>query len=298
MSTIIGRGITVGGKFDFSGANITKDDLEYGKYGWDANGNLITGLREGSVTLQPSSLTLDADNPTGTITVTRAGDGVISASSSNTSVATVSVSGTIVTVSGVSETAGSATITVNVARGTDYKAASATCVVTAKLFPNPLNTDQLTLGQTGVYFKAYPSIKWQVQHLDGDYVYLALAAMTEGSSFGSNNAYSGSTIAQKCTNYLNNTIPNVADYLEEVTVNGVTAKVFIPSRAMYESEWDWPKAGSSNRTCQLNGSNLAYWTSTALGTDVWRVDGYGDFNSYPPSKTYGFRPAVKVQYKA
>jgi len=287
--------------FDFSGANITRDDLVYGKYGWDASGKLITGWREGSVTLTPTSLTLNADSPTGTITVTRAGDGVISASSSDISVATVSVSGTTVTVSSVNETAGSATITVNVARGTEYESASATCAVT--VFVNPLNKDSMTLGDNTVYFTAYPSIMWQVQHIDGDYVYLALYPMTETSQFrSSGSSYSGSIIAQKCAEYLTNTIPNVARYLEDVTVNGVTAKVFIPSKAMYDTEWDWPKSGQSNRICYLNGSNTAYWTSTAYDSRyVWIVLRDGDlygYNIIPNDNSRGFRPAVKVRYKA
>jgi len=166
-------------------------------------------------------------------------------------------------------------------------------------FTNPLNTDQLTLGQTGVYFTAYPDITWQVQHLDGNYVYLALYPMTETTTFGSSTTYSGSTIATKCTTYLNSTIPNVADYLESVTVNSVTAKVFIPSYDQLNSEWDWPKAGASNRICQLNGFNKAYWTSTAINSSyVWYVSDSGGLGSYTPSFTIGFRPAVKVQYKA
>ena len=165
-------------------------------------------------------------------------------------------------------------------------------------FTNPLNTDQLTLGQTGVYFTTYPSITWQVQHLDGDYAYLALYPMTETTTFGSSTTYSGSAIATKCTTFLNNTIPNVADYLEEVTVNGVTAKVFIPSKAMYETDWDWPKAAAANRVCQLNGSNKPYWTSTAYDSSyVWYVNNYGLFVNVYPTQTHGFRPAVKVRYK-
>lgn len=162
-----------------------------------------------------------------------------------------------------------------------------------------LNTDSPTLGET-VYFTAYPSITWQVQHLDGNYAYLALYPMTETSAFGSSTSYSGSTIAQKCTDYLNNTIPNVAQYLEDITVNSVMAKVFIPSYEQLSSDWDWPKAGRNNRICQLNGSNKSYWTSTAYSSSyVWYVysDGYFYNNVYPSGAT-GFRPAVKVRYKA
>ncbi len=86
------------------------------------------GKANGSVSLNPSSMTLDMNNKTKTIAVTRAGDGTISAESGNTAAATVSVSGTTVTVTGVAN--GSATITVSVAEGTNHKAASATCAVT------------------------------------------------------------------------------------------------------------------------------------------------------------------------
>ena len=158
-----------------------------------------------------------------------------------------------------------------------------------------LNTDSPTLGET-VYFRDYPDITWQVQHLDGDYAYLASYPIIGTTQFDPNNStsYSGSTIASKCTIFLNDTIPNVADCLEEVTVNGVTAKVFIPSLNQLNSEWDWPKAGASNRSCQRS----RYWTSTAASTSyVSYVDTYGDFTSNYSSITMGFRPAVKVNYK-
>ena len=74
-------------------------------------------------------MTLDTTTKSKTITVTRSGDGTISAVSSNTAAATVSVSGNTVTVSGKAN--GSATITISVAAGTNYTApASKTCAVT------------------------------------------------------------------------------------------------------------------------------------------------------------------------
>lgn len=208
MGTIYGDALKSGGKFDFSGANVTVNDLPYNVYAWDANGQLIGRS-------------------------------------------------------------------------------------------SPLNTANLTLGQHDVYFRDYPDIKWQVQHIDGDYVYLALYPMIDTSAFGSSTTYSGSTIASKCTTFLNNTIPNVADYLEDVTVNGVTAKVFIPSYDQLNSDWNWPKAGVSNRICQYNGSDCYYWTSSAYNSStVWfvSVNGYFD-HDYSPSYVHGFRPAVKVRYK-
>ena len=87
------------------------------------------GKAAGSLTLSKSSATIDYNATTTTFTVTRAGDGVISATSSNTNVATVSVSGTTVTVT--KKTAGTATITVKVAEGTNHLApANKTCAIT------------------------------------------------------------------------------------------------------------------------------------------------------------------------
>ena len=94
------------------------------------------GKAAGSLSISPTSITLNASNRSKTITVTRAGNGVVSASSNNTGVAKVTVSGTTVTVSSVNDTTGNATITISVAAGTNHTApASKTCAVTASFKP-------------------------------------------------------------------------------------------------------------------------------------------------------------------
>lgn len=87
------------------------------------------GKAAGSLSISPTSMTLDTTTKSKTITVTRSGNGTISAVSSNTAAATVSVSGNTVTVTGKAN--GSATITISVAAGTNYTApTSKTCAVT------------------------------------------------------------------------------------------------------------------------------------------------------------------------
>ena len=94
----------------------------------------------GSLTLSASSVTLNTSNLTKTVTVTRAGDGTITATSNNTGVATVSVSGNTITISHVNKTTGSATITVKVAAGTNHTAPSdKTISVTAQFVSSTLN---------------------------------------------------------------------------------------------------------------------------------------------------------------
>lgn len=86
----------------------------------------------GSLTLNKTSLALDAVIKTGTVTATRSGNGAISAVSDKTSVATVSVSGTTITVTAKGN--GTATITVSCAAGTNHNApASRTISVTVQM---------------------------------------------------------------------------------------------------------------------------------------------------------------------
>lgn len=92
------------------------------------------GKAAGSLSLSPTTLTIDASSTTGTITVTRGGDGAITAKSSNTNIATVSVDGNKITVTKKGN--GTATITVSVAEGTNYLApANKTVAVTCQSVP-------------------------------------------------------------------------------------------------------------------------------------------------------------------
>lgn len=86
----------------------------------------------GSLSVDQNSLSLDNASLTGTVSVTRVGDGAVSAVSSNTNVATVSVSGMSVTVTAIAT--GTATVTVSVAAGTNHTApADVTVSVTSTL---------------------------------------------------------------------------------------------------------------------------------------------------------------------
>lgn len=82
--------------------------------------------------ISPTSMTLNDNGASKTITVNRAGDGVVSAVSSNTTAATVSVSGTIVTVT--RNVSGGTTVSISIAAGTNYLAynGTLTCAVTVE----------------------------------------------------------------------------------------------------------------------------------------------------------------------
>lgn len=91
------------------------------------NVNWTIAKAAGSLSLSTNSLTIDANSTTASFTVTRAGDGAISATSSAPDIAAVSVSGNTVTVT--KKAVGTATITVTMAETAFYSGASATCVV-------------------------------------------------------------------------------------------------------------------------------------------------------------------------
>ena len=105
------------------------------------------GKATGSLSLNKSSISLNVSKMSDTITVTRPGTGVISAVPTAPSVASVSVSGNVVTVTGKAK--GNATITVSVAADTNYTApADKTCSVNVTLPTNTLNdNDWATIKQ-------------------------------------------------------------------------------------------------------------------------------------------------------
>jgi hypothetical protein len=83
---------------------------------------------DGSVSASPDSLSLTEGGDAGSSTLTVTGDGAVTVESSNAAVATVSISGTTVTVIPVAE--GSATVTVSMAETVHYSAAEDTISVT------------------------------------------------------------------------------------------------------------------------------------------------------------------------
>lgn len=90
----------------------------------------------GSSSLNKTSVTLNTDKLSDTVTVTRSGTGAITATSSNTNIATVSVSGNVVTISSVNKASGSATITIKVAADDSYNAPTdKTVSVSAEFVP-------------------------------------------------------------------------------------------------------------------------------------------------------------------
>ena len=119
------------------------------------------GKAANSVTNSPSSIVLKSSAKTATFTVNRKGNGTITATSNNTGVAkikSINQSTGVVTVESVNDTTGTAKITVKVAEGTNYKAASDTTVNVTATFREYLYGFDLTIADSNPATRVtYPS---------------------------------------------------------------------------------------------------------------------------------------------
>lgn len=135
--------------------------------------------KAGSFTKDKTSIQITTNKKSDTITITRDGTGAISASSNNTQVATTSVSGNVVTVTGVKS--GNCVITINVAADTNHTApASQTVNVSVSLISNTLNenswADIKSVSDAGT-----GSTYWNV----GDYKNIQISGTVQGMSLNS-----------------------------------------------------------------------------------------------------------------
>ena len=82
-----------------------------------------TSQKEGIITLSTDNVSVNASTPTATVTFTTNSDGIPTVTSSDTNIATASISGTTITITGV-ET-GTTTIVLNIPATTHYTACTA-----------------------------------------------------------------------------------------------------------------------------------------------------------------------------
>lgn len=141
--------------------------------------NWSIGKKAGSFTKDKTSIQITTNKKSDTITITREGTGAISASSNNTQVATTSVSGNVVTVTGVKS--GNCVITINVAEDTNHTAPeSQTVNVSVSLISNTLNenswADIKSVSDAGT-----GATYWNV----GDYKNIQISGTVQGMSLNS-----------------------------------------------------------------------------------------------------------------
>ena len=140
--------------------------------------------------------------------------------------------------------------------------------------------------------------EWLVVNKTSNQAMLARSVIESKTIFGSNSTYSGSDLANTAKTYENNFsgINKVilAACCPQTTVNGVTAKIFVPSYDQVNGGFSHFK-NNTNRICQYNGSNDNWWTSSPSGSYAYCVSSDGNVNSYGyVGGSYGFRPFVAL----
>lgn len=139
---------------------------------------------------------------------------------------------------------------------------------------------------------------WRVVHQEGTHWYLASENIVSKTVFGPNTSYSGSTLARVANDYQTQQLSATAlEYCVDVTVEGVTNKVFIPTYTQTTGGFNY-YTSSTNRICQYNGSNSYWWISSPnSGTNYnYAVDNAGLFGSVSHGDSYGFRPHICIKY--
>ena len=166
----------------------------------------------------------------------------------------------------------------------------------------PPVTGDLVVGNT----VTFDNKTWRVVHNTSNQWYLALSTIDEDIAFDENGdyntlaSYSGSTLANKCASYLNNFSANAQSFMQNVTVNGVTTKVFVPSFEQVNGGFSWYNS-DANRICKYTVNEYAtcwWWTSspyTYSNARSYCVDDKGSvFNASVAMDLRGFRPHICI----
>lgn len=148
--------------------------------------------------------------------------------------------------------------------------------------------------------------KWLVCHYDSstNRVYLITSDTVDNCKFNTNGSstYAGSILAARCTTYQNESMSTDAlNMCVDVTVDDVTAKVFVPGLVQMQAEtypnqgFSWFNSDSHREVAGAMGYYAYYWTSSAYSSRrVYRVYN-GSLGNTTTNTTHGFRPCVCVQ---
>lgn len=146
---------------------------------------------------------------------------------------------------------------------------------------------KLLLGET----IAFDGMYWIVCHVDyiQKLAYLACTVIVQNTTFGSNNSYSSSQLKNVAKAFENNMSSAALARMQDVTVNGVTSKVFAASYDQMNGGFAYFNS-NERRVCQSQW----YWTSSPDSSSVvWTVYTDGSLNyTGSPSSSGGFRPFV------
>ena len=138
--------------------------------------------------------------------------------------------------------------------------------------------------------------EWRVVHQEGTHWYLAAKDIYSITSFSTGNlSYKNSTLANVAATYESEQLSTTAkEYCIDVTVENVTAKVFVPNYNWVNGGFEYYNS-NTNRICNYNGVNKDWWASSfAAPSQVYRVRSDGTLYGTSYSDIYGFRPHICI----
>lgn len=176
---------------------------------------------------------------------------------------------------------------------------------------------------------------WTVVHVTTDLIYMILTNIYSLTRFsnGSIAQYSSSNLVTLCNTFLGTIDSKYQAVMADVTVNGVTQKVFVPAHGMVCNDSPNPYSGSNgtnnikdntgsygdgktaypcfswfnaargtgyaNRIARYNGKAYEWWVSTAINREnAWYVYKEGSASIFNSTMyQYGFRPCIAVKRK-
>lgn len=140
----------------------------------------------------------------------------------------------------------------------------------------------------------YDDKQWRVVHNDGAKWYLAAKDAITTTAFGSNTTYSGSTIYNIITDYLNGMTALAKKFMVSVTVEGVTSKIFLPTYDQANGGFSYYNS-DANRLLTYGGDAVAWWLSSKYGdTYVRDVRSDGTIGAWEPNNVIGCRPHICI----
>ena len=130
---------------------------------------------------------------------------------------------------------------------------------------------------------------------DNTYILGSVFAWNEivyNTTGGSTN-YANSLLREHCAQYQSSIASDSLALAINTTVNGVTDKVFIPSREQCEGEFEWFSLGA--KRVAYAGNSISWWTSSSYSsTRSYYVDSNGGISHINIDGREGFRPFITI----
>lgn len=236
-----------------------------------------------TLSLNPTSLSLVGTTPK-TSTITYNGDGVLSAQSNSSNIATASVSGTTLSVTATGT--GSTTITVTAAAGTNYNSASATLSVSA-IYAVSFATDSwetiAAVSEAGVASQVYSlgdtkditlsgigTMTLEIADFDHDYLSVGTSADKAGISMITRDLLpSKRAMNNTATNVGGFPASDLCDYLNGTILNGLPSDLSSVLKTIYK----W--YGTGNNTSNGVWRGFKIWVPLEyelFGLSKWAPD--------------------------